>query len=160
MWDYMVENDNDNIKPDLKSCCYVGDAAGRPKNWEPGKPRDFSCSDRKFAANIGIQFYTPEEYFLGGKPGPFDWGTCEPSKTLQEAKADLEDTYHSKVVFDLFIRGLLKWQHCNIMRYVMRLSNISMFLIYLICIVRKCAYSCISITMVSCHGHLIIYSLI
>ena len=25
---------------------YVGDAAGRPKNWAPGKKKDFSCSDR------------------------------------------------------------------------------------------------------------------
>ena len=25
---------------------YVGDAAGRPKNWEPGKKKDFNCSDR------------------------------------------------------------------------------------------------------------------
>lgn len=32
---------------------YVGDAAGRDKEWSPGKPRDFSCDDRKFAANIG-----------------------------------------------------------------------------------------------------------
>jgi len=36
---------------------YIGDAAGRPN--------DFSCSDRKFADNLGIPFYTPEEYFLG-----------------------------------------------------------------------------------------------
>lgn len=32
---------------------YVGDAAGRDKEWSPGKPKDFSCDDRKFAANIG-----------------------------------------------------------------------------------------------------------
>jgi len=25
---------------------YVGDAAGRPKNWAPGRKKDFSCSDR------------------------------------------------------------------------------------------------------------------
>ncbi|XP_072032231.1 bifunctional polynucleotide phosphatase/kinase-like isoform X2 [Amphiura filiformis] len=96
MWDYMVDNENDDIKPDLQSCYYVGDAAGRPKNWAPGKPRDFSCSDRKFAANIGIQFYTPEEFFLGENPVAFDWGTCDPNKILQEAKSDMNDTYHSK----------------------------------------------------------------
>lgn len=38
---------------------YVGDAAGRKG--------DFSDSDRKFAHNCGIQFYTPEEFFLGAK---------------------------------------------------------------------------------------------
>lgn len=38
---------------------YVGDAAGRKG--------DFSDSDRKFAHNCGIDFYTPEEFFLGAK---------------------------------------------------------------------------------------------
>ena len=33
---------------------YVGDAAGRAKGWAADKPKDFSCSDRMFAANIGI----------------------------------------------------------------------------------------------------------
>lgn len=33
---------------------YVGDAAGRMKGWAKDKPKDFSCSDRMFAANIGI----------------------------------------------------------------------------------------------------------
>jgi bifunctional polynucleotide phosphatase/kinase len=36
---------------------YIGDAAGRPG--------DFSDSDKKFAENIGIPFFTPEEFFLG-----------------------------------------------------------------------------------------------
>lgn len=38
----------------LRESFYVGDAAGRAKDWAPGKPKDFSCSDRMFAANIGI----------------------------------------------------------------------------------------------------------
>lgn len=38
---------------------YVGDAAGRPG--------DFSASDRKFALNAGIPFYTPEQFFLKSK---------------------------------------------------------------------------------------------
>ena len=33
---------------------FVGDAAGRAKNWAPGKPKDFSCGDRMFGFNIGI----------------------------------------------------------------------------------------------------------
>ena len=39
---------------------FVGDAAGRAKGWAPGKPKDFSCTDRMFAANAGVQFATPE----------------------------------------------------------------------------------------------------
>ncbi len=40
----------------VKSMFYVGDAAGRPG--------DFSASDRLFAYNCGLTFYTPETYFL------------------------------------------------------------------------------------------------
>ena len=36
---------------------YVGDAAGRAKDWAPGKPKDFSCSDRKFGVNLGVSKY-------------------------------------------------------------------------------------------------------
>lgn len=46
-----------NYKKDinLTSSFYVGDAADRPQ--------DFSSSDKEFASNIGISFYTPEEIF-------------------------------------------------------------------------------------------------
>ncbi|KAL8435833.1 hypothetical protein ACSSS7_002210 [Eimeria intestinalis] len=36
---------------------FVGDAAGRPG--------DHSCADLKFALNVGMHFFTPEEFFLG-----------------------------------------------------------------------------------------------
>lgn len=42
---------------DLQNSFYVGDAAGRPM--------DHDDTDRTFAKNIGLQFYTPEEYFQG-----------------------------------------------------------------------------------------------
>ena len=41
---------------------YVGDAAGRTRN-PTTKKKDFSCSDRMFALNVGCKFYTPEKFF-------------------------------------------------------------------------------------------------
>lgn len=32
----------------------------------------------KFAENIGIDFYTPEEFFFKQKPAPFEWPTFVP----------------------------------------------------------------------------------
>ena len=48
---------------DLTESFYVGDAAGRTKN-PLTKKKDFACSDRMFASNLGIKFETPEKYFL------------------------------------------------------------------------------------------------
>lgn len=48
-----------------KKSFYCGDAAGRIKDWKPGIKKDFSDSDRKFAINLNLKFYCPEEIFLG-----------------------------------------------------------------------------------------------
>jgi bifunctional polynucleotide phosphatase/kinase len=42
---------------------FVGDAAGRI--YVGKTPADFAGTDRKWALNVGVDFYTPEEYFLG-----------------------------------------------------------------------------------------------
>ena len=47
---------------DLAGSFYVGDAAGRDKSDK--RQKDHACSDRDWAANIGIDFKTPEEFFL------------------------------------------------------------------------------------------------
>ncbi|KAH7927691.1 PNK3P-domain-containing protein [Leucogyrophana mollusca] len=46
----------DGVQIDNSTSFFVGDAAGRPN--------DFASTDRKWAINIDIPFYTPEEYFL------------------------------------------------------------------------------------------------
>ncbi|KAH7889885.1 polynucleotide kinase 3 phosphatase-domain-containing protein [Phlebopus sp. FC_14] len=47
----------DNVEIDKTKSFFVGDAAGRAD--------DFASTDRKWAMNLDISFYTPEEYFLG-----------------------------------------------------------------------------------------------
>ena len=49
----------------MEESFYCGDAAGRPKT--DTRPKDFSDSDIKFAANAGLKFMTPEELFLNLK---------------------------------------------------------------------------------------------
>ena len=97
MWDVMVKHHNDGIKPDMSASYYVGDAAGRAKDWAPGKRRDFSCGDRMFAANVGINFKTPEEYFFGETPPVFDWHSINPAEVLKSYEGKHHKSYHSKV---------------------------------------------------------------
>jgi len=46
---------------------YCGDAAGRINLWKKNHKKDFSCSDRMFANNINLKFYTPEFIFKNEK---------------------------------------------------------------------------------------------
>merc|ERR1712029_273257 len=60
-WEYLQKYKNDGLEIDMKNSFYCGDAAGRIRI--KGK-KDFSCSDRLFAKNVGVKFYVPEELFL------------------------------------------------------------------------------------------------
>ncbi|XP_059188176.1 bifunctional polynucleotide phosphatase/kinase [Centropristis striata] len=87
MWNHLCEKANDGVTVDKAQTIYVGDAAGRPENWAPGrKKKDFSCSDRLFALNIGLQFHTPEEYFLGWKSAPYSLPSFDPRKIESTGK--------------------------------------------------------------------------
>uniref|UniRef100_A0AAX7SEU4 PNK FHA domain-containing protein n=1 Tax=Astatotilapia calliptera TaxID=8154 RepID=A0AAX7SEU4_ASTCA len=88
MWNHLCEKVNlhkhAHTACDLHLC---SDAAGRPENWALGKKKkDFSCSDRLFALNIGLQFYTPEEYFLGWKRAPYNLPELNPTKLDSAAR--------------------------------------------------------------------------
>ncbi|KAF5021771.1 hypothetical protein F66182_6146, partial [Fusarium sp. NRRL 66182] len=56
---------------DLENSIFIGDAGGRTATLGKGPTKDFSCSDRNFAHNVGIAYHTPEEFFLSEKPRVF-----------------------------------------------------------------------------------------
>ena len=64
---------------------FIGDAAGRAKTEK--KKKDHSSSDRELAANIGIKFQTPEEFFLTEQAEPYEHG-FEPMKYLANSIGD------------------------------------------------------------------------
>ncbi|KAL3962455.1 hypothetical protein ACCO45_003978 [Purpureocillium lilacinum] len=78
MWKEVCEDyDIPEGEVDLKNSFFVGDAGGRIAGLTGGSgsvaatAKDFSCSDRNFAHNIGIDYKTPEEFFLEHKPRDF-----------------------------------------------------------------------------------------
>eukprot|EP00732_Lithocolla_globosa_P004651 Lithocolla_globosa_v1_NODE_4396_length_1446_cov_2.690870.p1 type:complete len:440 gc:universal NODE_4396_length_1446_cov_2.690870:1331-12(-) len=98
MWDYLVENMNEGIKPDLEDCMYIGDAAGRPEKWKPKKKKDFSCGDRKLAFNVGVKFQTESEFFLEESPVEFSWNSVDPTTIPTDGKitSSGEKEFHAK----------------------------------------------------------------
>eukprot|EP01114_Cavostelium_apophysatum_P015100 TRINITY_DN404_c0_g1_i1.p1 TRINITY_DN404_c0_g1~~TRINITY_DN404_c0_g1_i1.p1 ORF type:complete len:539 (+),score=163.75 TRINITY_DN404_c0_g1_i1:1629-3245(+) len=86
MWNLFIEKHNGGKQVDLKASTFVGDAAGRAKGWKSGARKDFSTGDRAFAHNIGLEFKTPEEFFLEEAAAPFEWDSVDPHKILENLK--------------------------------------------------------------------------
>ncbi|MPC08402.1 Bifunctional polynucleotide phosphatase/kinase [Portunus trituberculatus] len=87
------EKANGGVEVDLDKSIFVGDAAGRPA--EGKKKKDFSFSDRLFALNVGLKFYTPEEHFLDAKTQAFNMPEFDPRKV--DASLPLYDPSMTKV---------------------------------------------------------------
>ncbi|CAF1149614.1 unnamed protein product [Rotaria magnacalcarata] len=110
MYDFFVENCNQNVDVDKKNSFYCGDAAGRVNNWLPGKKKDFSCADRKYAHNIGLSFKTPEEVFLDEAPtNKFEWGSINPSEYVAKLSngktTNATQTYHKTTQELVILQG-------------------------------------------------------
>ncbi|KAK3934695.1 polynucleotide kinase 3 phosphatase-domain-containing protein [Diplogelasinospora grovesii] len=74
MWNEMKEDYGlADSEIDRDNSIFIGDAGGRIAELKGGSkiPKDFSCSDRNLAHNVGIKYQTPEEFFLGEKPREF-----------------------------------------------------------------------------------------
>uniref|UniRef100_T1J499 PNK FHA domain-containing protein n=1 Tax=Strigamia maritima TaxID=126957 RepID=T1J499_STRMM len=91
MWEHLLERANDDIPVNLNDSFYVGDAAGREAKWALGKKKDFSVSDRLFAINAGLKFYTPEEFFLGWKTAGFKLPSFDPRSVSSRSLFDSQN---------------------------------------------------------------------
>ncbi|KAK3689081.1 polynucleotide kinase 3 phosphatase-domain-containing protein [Podospora appendiculata] len=91
MWNELKDDYNlaeDDI--DRENSIFVGDAGGRMAELRGGKsvPKDFSCADRNLAHNVGINYLTPEEFFLGEKPREFVRGFDPAEIPFQDGDED------------------------------------------------------------------------
>jgi len=108
MWTEMKDDyDLDDEEIDLEHSIFVGDAGGRVAQLRGGKSgsdkttaKDFSCSDRNLAHNIGIKYETPEEFFLGEQPRPFarDFDLAEFPLPNEESELPFEKTNEKDIV--------------------------------------------------------------
>ncbi|KYK54290.1 DNA kinase/phosphatase Pnk1 [Drechmeria coniospora] len=110
MWKEVCEDyDIREEDVDLENSFFVGDAGGRVASRADGDDgpatataKDFSCSDRNFAHNVGIKYMTPEEFFLGQKPREYrrelDLADYPLAEGTEEAAAAFEKKNETDVV--------------------------------------------------------------
>lgn len=101
MWTYVKERliEERGATISIEESFFVGDAAGRLAGWRQGKSADWSGVDRKFALNVGLKFFTPEEYFLNEPHCPkFDVGR-DPKQILSaDATFSIECSSSQEVI--------------------------------------------------------------
>jgi bifunctional polynucleotide phosphatase/kinase len=90
-WVYFTNNCNgDGSEVDFSKSFYVGDAAGRAA--EAGRAEDHSVSDLQFAQNVGIAFFTPEQFFLEGTADTLTTSAKNDAENdSKEKEKDIED---------------------------------------------------------------------
>jgi bifunctional polynucleotide phosphatase/kinase len=109
MWnEFLSDYDLDAV--DLENSVFIGDAGGRTAvvvaagagkgKDKKATAKDFSCSDRNFAHNVGIRYMTPEEFFLGESPRDFvrDFDLEKYPHTQQEDGAVLFEKKNDKEI--------------------------------------------------------------
>jgi len=86
MWNVLVSDYNGGLTIDMHTSFFCGDAAGRPVRIGSSSSKqikkDHSCCDRLFAMNIGLKFYTPEEYFWKVNAEKFKLPTFNPNDIM------------------------------------------------------------------------------
>lgn len=109
MWNLLQDKKNDDVKIDLNKSFYVGDAAGRAVSKQK---KDHSLVDRLFALNIGIKFYTPEEYFLKSSSESYTMPEFDPRylPSGQHPDIDYEDP---NVIIMVGLQGSGKSHFCK-----------------------------------------------
>ncbi|KAI9230028.1 MAG: polynucleotide kinase 3 phosphatase-domain-containing protein [Piptocephalis tieghemiana] len=105
MWRHIIGTPSSEERTvDFSKSFYVGDAAGREKGWKEGALRgDHSAADRKLALNIGLAFYTPEEYFHNEAVAPYNLGKFDPTKPKGSGDDALEKA--NRECIELIISG-------------------------------------------------------